>query len=73
MRSALLLLVATSVLGQGAVPPPPPPPPAQTVAVNTPRYDILIVSGTGSVEMAPDVVSFNVGVETSGKDVRKIV
>jgi uncharacterized protein YggE len=73
MRLLLPLLLATSAVAQGLAPPPPPPPPAETRALNAPRYDVLIVSGTASIDMTPDVVSFTLGVETKGADIRKIV
>lgn len=73
MRIVVLLLLATSALAQGVTPPPPPPPPSEVRPLNAPRYDILIVSGNAAVEMTPDVVSFTLGVETEGKEVRKIV
>jgi uncharacterized protein YggE len=37
------------------------------------RADIIIVSGEGSVDMTPDVVSFDVGVENEGKVIRTLV
>jgi uncharacterized protein YggE len=73
MRIAALLFLAASALAQGVTGPPPPPPPPELRPLNAPRYDILIVSGNASVDMAPDVVSFTLGVETEGAEVRKIV
>ena len=41
--------------------------------MNLPRGDVVIVSGTANVDVRPDVVSIDVGVETTGTEVRAIV
>jgi len=69
----VLLFLAVSAVAQGVTGPPPPPLPSEVRPLNAPRYDILIVSGNASVAMKPDVVSFTLGVETTGPEIRKIV
>jgi uncharacterized protein YggE len=67
------LFLATNSFAQGVRPPPPPPPPSTEEPMTHMRMDVVIVSGTGSITMKPDVVSFTVGVETDGPKVRAIV
>jgi len=70
-----LLLIASvhAVFAQGIAAPPPPPPSSTTESMGAVRQEIVIVSGTAAIEMAPDQVSFNIGVETVGQTVRGIV
>lgn len=72
---ALVMALLTSVVlhAQGVTAPPPPPPPFTETQVLVPGQNVVIVSGTGSVALAPDVVSIDLGVSTSGPTVRKIV
>lgn len=37
-----------------------------------PTQDVVIVSGTATIELRPDVASFDVGIETEGRDVRAL-
>jgi uncharacterized protein YggE len=69
----LLTLVATSLFAQRGAAPPPPPPPLTQEQVLVPGQNITIVSGTGSVAMAPDVVTVRLGVESDGEHVPTIV
>ncbi|MEO8378434.1 MAG: SIMPL domain-containing protein [Acidobacteriota bacterium] len=70
---ALSLLTSLVMHGQGVSAPPPPPPPLTETQVLVAGQNVIIVSGTGSVALAPDVVSIDLGVSTSGPTVRKIV
>jgi uncharacterized protein len=60
-------------LAQGVTAPPPPPPPWTEEQVLVPGQNVVIVSGNAAVEVAPDTLSVNFGVETEGKDIRAIV
>ncbi len=66
------LVIAVALHARGSVPPPPPPPLTET-QVLVPGQNVVIVSGTGSVAMAPDLVSIELGVSSSGPSVRKTV
>jgi len=70
---ALSLLLPVVVVAQGVAVPPPPPPPLTETQVLVPGQNVVIVSGTGSVDMTPDLVSIDLGVSTGGPTVRKIV
>jgi uncharacterized protein YggE len=69
----LLVLIPRLLGAQGITPPPPPPPPLTETQVLVPGQNVVIVSGTSSVAMTPDVVSVSLGVSTKGSTVRKIV
>jgi uncharacterized protein YggE len=70
---ALSLLLPVVGLAQGVAVPPPPPPPLTETQVLVPGQNVVIVSGTSAVDMAPDLISIDLGVTTSGPTVRKIV
>lgn len=70
---ALSLLISAVAEAQGVTAPPPPPPPLTETQVLVPGQNVAIVSGTGSVDMTPDLVSIDLGVSASGPTVRKIV
>src|ERR1043165_9843876 len=70
MRSTSTMLLLTALTFQafahGTLPPPPPPPPSETRSMPGLRQDLVIVSGTAAVEIAPDAVSFDVDVHGEG-------
>jgi uncharacterized protein YggE len=70
---AVSLLTSVVMQAQGLSAPPPPPPPLTETQVLVAGQNVVIVSGTGSVAMAPDVVSIDLGVSTDGPTVRKTV
>jgi uncharacterized protein YggE len=76
MRIGALVLttfIAGTALAQGVGVPPPPPAAATESSMSGLGRDLVIVSGTATVNMTPDMVSFTVGIETDGKQVREIV
>lgn len=70
---ALSVLLPMDVGAQGVAIPTPPPPPLTETQVLVPGQNVVIVSGTSSIDMAPDLVSIDLGVSTTGPTVRKIV
>jgi uncharacterized protein YggE len=66
-----LLISATALADRKG--PPPPPPPLTEEKVLVPGQNIVIVSGTGTISMAPDQVELHIGVETDGEVIRAIV
>jgi uncharacterized protein len=70
---SLGLLMPAVLCAQGVTPPGPPPPPLTESQVLVPGQNVVIVSGTSSVAMTPDVVSVSLGVSTKGPTVRMIV
>lgn len=79
MRTATLVgllgltLASVRAPAQGLIAPPTPPPPLTEQQVLVPGQNVVIVSGTSSVGMKPDLVSVNLGVSTQGPSARKIV
>ncbi len=71
--AVVLLAISFHAFAQGISAPPPPPPPMTEEPVTGIGQDIVIVSGNATVDMKPDQVSFNLGVATSGTDIRAIV
>ncbi len=76
-RTALAFLAILAcplvAFAQGVTPPPPSPPPLTEEQVLAPGQNVVIVSGNATVEIVPDSLSVNFGVETEGKDIRAIV
>ncbi|MEA2163256.1 MAG: uncharacterized protein QOK37_1383 [Thermoanaerobaculia bacterium] len=71
--AVLLVLIPALLQAQGVTAPPPPPPPLTETQVLVPGQNVVIVSGTSSVAMTPDMVSVSLGVSTKGETVRRIV
>ncbi len=69
----VLLLAALSVARLDAQAPPPPPVSRGATPVPSIGSHVVIVSGTATVTMPPDRVSFSVGVQTDGPQIATIV
>jgi len=69
----ILMLFHSGLFSQTPPPPPPPPAPLTEVPVLVPGNNIVIVSGTATLKLVPDFVSFSVGVETTGPTIADTV
>jgi uncharacterized protein len=73
LRIACTVFLAASAPARGITPPPPPAAVSTEESMRSMPRDVVIVSGTHSVSSIPDLVSFNIGVETRGPQLRAAV
>jgi len=71
--ATILCLLAFTASGQGMTRPLPPPAVMSEPETVAAAQNIVVVSGTASVAMVPDLVSMDLGVTTTGTSVRALV